>query len=91
VQSKLEALEAKSREFNASESLCDLPLTDYKSISKMTKAFEPFQQLWSSAALWLVPLAVFTHLQESLIHVTENTSARLGHRKNQRAGAVVRS
>jgi dynein heavy chain len=42
----------KAKMYNRREGLMSLPLTDYSSLTKMTKEFEPLAILWRTAAAW---------------------------------------
>jgi len=53
IQEKLEDLQTRARNFNNNEMLFGLQSTDYRHVTKVVKNFEPYFQLWTTAADWL--------------------------------------
>lgn len=53
IHEKLEDLQSRARNFNSSESLFGLALTDYRHVTRVVKNFEPYYQLWTTSADWL--------------------------------------
>ena len=54
LQAELKEAEAKKFLFNKREAILGTPLTDYSQLGKVMKAFEPFANLWITAANWKV-------------------------------------
>ena len=52
IQEQISSLTARSREFNNNESLFELDCSDYRSISTVSKSFEPYHQLWTTLYKW---------------------------------------
>jgi dynein heavy chain len=53
IKKQLDALEARAHAFNASELLFNVPATDYRDVNKVSKNFEPYYILWTTANEWL--------------------------------------
>ena len=52
MQAKLDELATRARHFNANESLLGLPATDYRHLQRVSKKFEPYHALWTTAFEW---------------------------------------
>ena len=52
LQAELKEADAKKLLFNKREAIFGLPMTDYSKLAKIVKNFEPFANLWATAANW---------------------------------------
>ena len=52
LQGELKEAEQKKLLFNKREAIFGAPMTDYSKLSKIVKNFEPFANLWNTAANW---------------------------------------
>ena len=52
LQAELKDAEQKKLLFNKRESILGSPMTDYSQLGKIVKTFEPFANLWTTAANW---------------------------------------
>ncbi len=54
VNERLETCTQQARLFNSREGLFNKNSTDYSRVGQITKAFEPFSNLWTTTAAWVV-------------------------------------
>eukprot|EP00741_Cyanophora_paradoxa_P002452 tig00000076_g2377.t1 len=53
INAQLQQCQAKARLFNTREQLFEMPITEYSSLNKIVKDFEPYSQLWLTTNDWL--------------------------------------
>ena len=91
VELQLRQMEQKAKQFNSREVLFGVDQTEYTDLTNVVKAFEPYSNLWNTAAEWKVNYQAWTEgtfIELDAEQIEKDLTA--AHRNMYRAGKVFK-